>query len=105
MNVDDLQNKLIAAARQVTPSEAVPYGFERRVMARLRAMSGADRWGGWAQALWRAAGPCVAVALVLTVLSFFTKPGSSTGSDLSQDFENTVLAAANLEQPPPDSIR
>jgi hypothetical protein len=106
MNVDDLQKKLITVAQRLTPSGEVPYGFERRVMAHIKGMAIRDYWAVWARALWRAAGPCVGVALVLAILSFFTGPSNSTGnSDLSQDFENTVLAAANLDQPPIDAQR
>lgn len=104
MNLDDLQRKLIAAARANPPSEAVPYAFERRITARLRAMR-VDNWGIWAHALWRAAAPCIAITVLLAALSWLTAPGNSSSSDISQDFENTVLAAADLDQPPPESLR
>ena len=103
MNVDDLQRKLISAAKAASPSSDVPYGFERRVMTRIKGLATPDYWAIWARALWRAAGPCVVVALLLAVLSFFIGPGSSAGPDLSQEFENTVLAAANLEPAPSDA--
>jgi hypothetical protein len=105
MNVDDLQNKLIAAARQLTPSQAVPYGFERRMMARLRTLRTPDCWALWARALWRAAGPCVGLALVVAAWSFFSGSGNSVTSDFSQDFENTVLAAAAFDQTPTEAGR
>jgi hypothetical protein len=101
MNLDDLQRKLIAAARAHTPSSTVPYAFERRIMNRLKGLGVADFWGFWATALWRAAGPCVGLALVLAAWSFLSGPPSAPGPDLSQEFENTVLAAANVDQPPP----
>jgi hypothetical protein len=106
MNVDDLQTKLISIAQGVTPSSEVPYGFERRVMAQIKGMAVPDYWAVWARALWRAAGPCVAVALVLAILSFFSGPSNTAASsDLSQDLENTLLAGANLDQPPIDAQR
>lgn len=105
MNVDDLRKTLIEVAQRVDPSADVPFGFECRVMARIKAMAMPDSWTVWAGALWRAAGPCVMVALVLAILSFFAAPSNSTVSDLSQDFENTVLAAANLDQFAPDAQR
>jgi hypothetical protein len=105
MNLDDLQRKLIAAARANPPPAAVPYAFERRIMARLKDLGVADHWAFWGQALWRAAAPCVALALVLAAWSFLSGPGNSTGLDVSQDFENTVLAAATLDQPPADPLR
>ena len=60
MNLADLERKLIAAARRLPPSEAVPYAFEKRIMAHLRARPALDEWSLWARALWRAAAPCVA---------------------------------------------
>jgi hypothetical protein len=105
MNVNDLQNKLIAASRQLTPSQAVPYGFERRMMARIRALRAPDCWALWARALWRAAGPCVGLALVVAAWSFFSGSGNSVTSDFSQDFENTVFAAAAFDQTPTEAVR
>ena len=107
MNLDDLQRKLIAAARAHPPNDAVPLGFERRVLGTLKQMVPADYLTGWAHALWRAAAPCVGVALLLIAWSFLGGPNPAvTGSgDLSQDFENTVLAAATAEQTPTDALR
>lgn len=106
MNLDDLQRKLIAAARANPPADAVPLGFERRVLGTLRQIVPADYLTCWAHALWRAAAPCVGVALLLIAWSFLSGPSpATTGGDLSQDFENTVLAAASVEQPPADALR
>ena len=107
MNLDDLQIKLIAAARAHPPNDAVPLGFERRVLGALKQIAPADYLTGWAHALWRAAAPCVGVALLLIAWSFLNNPSSAvTGSgDLSQDFENTVLAAATVDQTPADALR
>jgi hypothetical protein len=105
MNLEDLQNKLIAAARAHPPSEAVPYAFERRITARIKALGMVDTWALWARGLWRAAGPCIAITLLFAAWSLFTAPGNSSNSDISQDFDNTVLAAADLEQPPADFLR
>ena len=106
MNLDDLQRKLIAAARAHPPSEAVPYTFEKRVTARIKALAVVDYWALWSRALWRAAAPCVAFTLLLAAWSLFATPRSTPSMDLSQDLENTVLAAAVLDQPPPaESLR
>ena len=105
MNLDDLQRTLIAAAKAHPPPAAVPYAFERRIMARLQNLGVADNWAFWASALWRAAAPCVALALVLATWSFLSGPVNSSGLDVSQDFENTVLAAATLDQTPADPLR
>ena len=105
MDLDKLQGKLIAAARGQSPSSRVPYGFERRITARLRSLTSVDYWGLWARALWRAAAPCIAITILLAAWSLFTAPNKSGSGDLSQEFENTVLAATDLDQPPVDSLR
>lgn len=104
MDLDTLQHKLIAAAREQKPSAAVPYGFERRITARIRSLAAVDYWGLWAHALWRAAAPCIAVTVLLAAWSLFSS-GKTTNGDLSQEFENTVLAATDLDQPPPEVLR
>jgi hypothetical protein len=98
MNLADLHRKLIAAARATPPDDRVPYAFEKRIMARLQARPVLDEWGLWARALWRAAAPCVAVMLLFSAWSFLT-PMNNPVSDLPSDFDNTVLAAAEPEQP------
>lgn len=97
MNLPELERKLLAAARANPPGEQVPYAFEKRIMARLRSAPVLDQWGQWASALWRAAAPCVAIMLLFSAWSFFSPP-SVPVSDLSQDFENTILAVADSEQ-------
>ena len=105
MDLDKLQRKLLAAARSQTPSAEVPRGFARRVLARLRDVPVVDHWGLWAQALWRAAAPCVAITVLLAIWSFVRGPEMPVGNDLSQQFESTVLAASGLDQPPVDYLR
>ena len=100
MNVVDLEKKLIQAARQDKPSDKVPYAFEKRIMAFLEPLPTPDCWGMWAGALWRAAVPCLVLTLLLTAWSFV--PATTPSSDnLSQEMDNTVLAAIDQmpEQP------
>jgi hypothetical protein len=105
MNLDKLQGTLIATAQAHPPSDAVPFGFERRVTTRLKALVVSDYWALWARGLWRAAAPCVALAVVLAILAYFSGPGISSMPDIAQEFDNTVLAAATLDQPAADSLR
>src|SRR5258707_13669391 len=98
MNLAELHRKFITAARAHPPSDQVPYAFEKRIMARLRSRPVLDEWALWARALWRAAAPCVAVMLLLSAWSFLA-PGNTSGTDLPQAFDNTVLAAADPDQP------
>jgi len=98
MNVVDLEKKLIRVARQNRPSDNVPYAFEKRIIAFLRPLPTPDCWGLWAGALWRAAVPCLALMLILTAWSLAPGSKSSTSDSLSQDMDNTVLAAIDQEQ-------
>ena len=99
MNLEDLQQKLLAAARSHPPEDRVPYAFEKRILARLANQPAVDSSAVWARALWRAAVPCVAVTILLTTLSFTmvskeTTPATSE-EDISQQFELALLAPAN----------
>ena len=99
MNLAELERKLMAAARANPPSDRVPYAFEKRIMARLAARPLADGWELWGRALWRAAGPCVAIMLLLGAWSFFTPQAGTPSTDLSQALEQTLLAAVDQDQP------
>ena len=105
MNLDDLQHKLIAAARAHPPADTVPYAFERRISHQIKRLGTGDLWGLWANALWRAAAPCVGLALVLAAWSLLSEPKAASGLDVSQAFENTVFAAASVDQLPPEPPR
>lgn len=96
MKLAELEKKLIAAARHQPPDERVPYAFEKRIMAQLAARTGVDYWLFWSRGLWRAAAACAAVAVVLGAVSLFTPATPDNSNDLSQDFENTLLASADL---------
>ena len=95
MNLQELQSKLLAAARKNIPSDQVPYAFEKRIMANLTKPV-ADLWDLWGRALWRAAAACVIAMALLGGWSVQTT--STEKPDLSQEFENTVYAALD-EQP------
>jgi len=99
MNVAELNHKLIAAARANPPSDRVPYAFEKRILARLAGQRMPDDWALWARALWRAAAPCVAIMMLFSVWSYLAPNGNVPAGDLSQEFENTLLAAVDQEQP------
>lgn len=96
MNLTNLEKKLLAAAKANPPGDEVPYAFEKRVMAHIRSRPGLDSCGVWAQALWRASAPCVGIMLLLTAWSLFS-PNGGQGTNLAQDFDNTVLAAVEPE--------
>jgi anti-sigma-K factor RskA len=97
MNPVELQKKLTAAARRQKPDDRVPYAFEKRIMALIEARALADRWAGWVSGLWRAAVVGVVVAAAVVAVSYFTPSPRDGGVDLSQDFENTLLASAEQQ--------
>jgi hypothetical protein len=95
MNVAELQRKLLATARANAPDDRVPYAFEKRVMALLAPRARADRWVLWTRGLWHAAVSCVAIALLLGAWVLFNPAASPNSADLSQNFENTLLASVD----------
>jgi hypothetical protein len=95
MNVAELQRKLTAAARHQTPDERVPYAFEKRIMALIAERAAISGHVLWARGLWRAAVSCVALAAVCGAVSIFTPAAADNSNDLSQDFENTLLASVD----------
>jgi hypothetical protein len=98
MKLDQLQKKLLAAARAHPPTARVPYAFEKRIVAHLAALPPLDPWAFWAPALWRGAAPCLALALLLGVWSFTSSnqtPVATDKEEFSQHFERTMLAAVN----------
>jgi hypothetical protein len=109
MNLNNLHQKLIAAARTDVPSDRVPYAFEKRIMAHLTSRPLPDGLALWGQALWRAAFSCAAIGIVAGALSFFTPEANvaantggiaanTSSTELSQDFENTLLAAVDQSE-------
>lgn len=98
MKIDDLESKLIAAARADLSDERVPYAFEKRVMAQLRSVtrSGSDPLAFWVAGLWRAAVPCVAITLLMGLVTWSAARSQSNGSasadSLTVALENTMLA-------------
>jgi hypothetical protein len=93
MNLQHLEQKLLAVARRQEPSDHVPYAFEKRIMALLKDPARRVAEFQWGAALWRASIPCVAIGLFASALAFFS-PAPATTSDLSSDMENAVLAVA-----------
>ncbi|HEY5298785.1 MAG TPA: hypothetical protein VIK59_12765 [Verrucomicrobiae bacterium] len=98
MNLAELEKKLIAAARANAPDDCVPYAFEKRVTALLAARVAPDNLALWVHGLWRAAVSCVAISLLLGAWTFFNPSAgttTTTSTDLSQNFENTLLASVD----------
>jgi hypothetical protein len=98
MKLDKLEAKLLRAARTHTPSDAVPYAFEKRVRAQLSSRTTADPWHSWATALWRAVAPCVGIMLLLAAWSY-AGPDYATAdpNTLPEDLEQAVLAVVDAD--------
>ena len=92
MKIDQLQTRLLAAARADQPSDRVPHAFEKRILARLKESSGFDAWGYWGQMLWRATAPCAMIMIALSVWTIYTV--RENGPELN--LEETVLAPVQL---------
>ena len=99
MNLDKLHDKLIAAARANAPDDKVPYAFEKRVTALLASRVAPDAMSLWVHGLWRAAVSCVAVTVLVGAWAVFNPATGGTGDDLSQNFENTLLASVDQNDP------
>ena len=95
MNIAELQKKMLAAARANPPGDHVPYAFEKRITALLAARAAADPLALWVRGLWQAAVSCAAIALLLGAWFFFNPAASPNADDLSQNFENTLLASVD----------
>ena len=95
MNIAELHKKLLAAARANPPGDRVPYAFEKRVTALIAARATTDPLALWVRGLWQAAVSCAAIALLLGAWAFFYPKASSNTTDLSQNFETTLLASVD----------
>ena len=95
MYLNELQRKLIAAARAIAPDDRVPYAFEKRVSALLASRVAPASLDWWVRGLWRAAISSVALAILCGAWTVLTPVARSNSVDLSQDFENTLLASVD----------
>lgn len=95
MNLAELQRKLTAAARAQPADERVPYAFEKRIAALIAERAAVTGRVLWVRGFWRAAVSCVALAAACGAIFFFTPVTPDTSNDLSQDFENTLLASVD----------
>src|SRR6185503_6405846 len=93
MDLVELGRKLVAAARSNAPSEAVPYAFEKRVMARITLVPRADEWLWWNRALWRGAAACAAIALLLSAWSRLGM--NQAAGNGSIDLEEALVASVD----------
>ncbi len=96
MDLEQLQQKLIAAAKANPPSDQVPYAFEQRIMARLTAPLKVDEWALCGRWLWRAVAPCMSVMAALGVWVLATMHPEPESQNLEQAIENTLLSGDDV---------
>ena len=92
MTIIELQKKLFVCARSLPLDEQVPYAFEKRVMSRIMGQAVTDLWSFWGRLLWRAAAPCIAVMLAMSIWAVLDMDLGGSAESLSADLEATVLA-------------
>ena len=92
MDFEQLRQRLITAARARLPSDAVPYAFEKRIMARLTPRTQVDPWAAWGRVLWRAAAPCVAIMCAMTIWAAVSGHLLGSKNSLATDLESTIFA-------------
>jgi hypothetical protein len=99
MKWDMLFAKLIQVARLEPPDAAVPYAFEKRVMARLLASTAFDFWSHWSTALWRASAPCL---LIMLLCAAWAQMAATTTRPLalSNELERAVYAVCDAVTEP-----
>ena len=91
MNLQELADKLLRSARSSPSREAVPYAFEQRVMAQIRALPAPDLWAVWSAALWRAAMACLAITLLSSAWTLWASQSNSSQVEFSQEFESALV--------------
>ncbi len=96
MELENLHKQLIAVAQASPPSDAVPYAFEKRIMARLATRVVVDVWALYGRWLWRAVAPCVSVMVGLAVWVTSTVPKEPTLHSLELALENTILSSDDV---------
>ena len=96
-NIEDILESLLTQTREIPKNDQVPYAFEKRIMAHIKEGPAAlaDVWSAWAQSLWKAVVPCLAVLVMVAV--WMKAPTDGTGATTPQG--NAAPVVANFEAP------
>jgi hypothetical protein len=95
--IEDILERLLAETREIPENDRVPYAFEKRIMAHIKEAPAAlaDVWSAWAQSLWKAVVPCLAVLVMVAV--WMKAPADGSGATTPQG--NAAPAVANFDAP------
>jgi len=102
MQVNELQQKLIAAARAQAPGGHIPYAFEKRIMARIAALPAPDAWALWSSALWRSAAACIALTLIVAALALALPHRQH---DAANEGDHTLALTIDTTVEPPNELQ
>ncbi|HON08226.1 MAG TPA: hypothetical protein PLW02_09030 [Verrucomicrobiota bacterium] len=94
MNTDLLIKKLLSAAKYHKSSDAVPYAFEKRIMAQIAGLQVYDATVVWAKVLWRAVKPCLFIMAAACLWAILSQ-NQVTIDNPSEAFKTAVLAGLN----------
>jgi hypothetical protein len=97
MDLARLERTLIETARRMVPRDAVPFAFERRVMAALIPPLGADPWNVFLLVLRRAAVVSLAITALAGTWSVVSPRIDREQVPLAEQLETVVLG--DLEPP------
>lgn len=94
MNIERLQSKLLEASRKAgPPAGAVPYAFEKRIMARLKSLPCNDIVSLWNRMLWRAAVPSL-IVMISASLWVLVAQDTRSPDNLGTELEEVIFAPA-----------
>ena len=99
MDTEAIRQRLIRAARAISPDDRVPHAFEKGILARIRRVPAADPIALWTRLLWRAIAPCSAVMLLVGLGSLLLADPAAdeavvpTYATLMADFESSDSSA------------
>ena len=100
--IEDTLERLLTQTREIPANDRVPYAFEKRIMAHIKEAPAAlaDVWSAWAQSLWKAVVPCLAVLVMVAV--WMKAPTDGTGAITPQG--NVEPVVANFEAPTDEDL-
>ena len=100
--IEVILESFLTQTREIPTNEREPYAFEKRIMAHIKEGPAAlaDVWSAWAQSLWKAVVPCLAVLMMVAV--WMKAPTDGTGASTPLGIAAPVVA--NFEAPTDEDL-